>query len=127
MLFSGIPIGYGRVKTLTDVSVRNCKGDIYTFRPSIMVGVPAVWETIRKSLLSTVDAGGSLTRYLFYGAVYVKKHNIPVLSQLADKLVLARVRAATGGRLRIALCGGAAISRETQEFLSIVLVTLVSG
>jgi long-chain acyl-CoA synthetase len=52
--YAGLPIGYGRVKTLTDASVRNCKGDINTFRPSIMFGVPAVWETIRKGILAKV-------------------------------------------------------------------------
>jgi long-chain acyl-CoA synthetase len=27
-IFAGMPIGYGRVKTLTDASVRECKGDL---------------------------------------------------------------------------------------------------
>ncbi|KAG6852028.1 hypothetical protein C0995_007808, partial [Termitomyces sp. Mi166 len=42
-------------------------------------------------------------------------------------VVLSSVRAATGGRLRIALSGGAALSRETQEFLSTALVTVLQG
>ena len=125
--YVGMPIGYGRVKTLTDASVRNCKGDICALRPSIMVGVPAVWETIRKGILAKVNAGGSLKKTLFNGAVSAKKNNIPVLAQLADKIVLSGVRAATGGRLRIAVSGGAALSRETQEFLSTALVTVVQG
>lgn len=37
-----MPIGYGRIKTLTDASVRECKGDIAELRPTIMCGVPAV-------------------------------------------------------------------------------------
>ena len=37
--------------------------------------------------------------------------------------VFLKVRAATGGRLRIALSGGATISRDTQEFLTTALVT----
>lgn len=41
-MFVGMPIGYGRVKTLTDASVRNCRGDIAELRPTIMTGVPAV-------------------------------------------------------------------------------------
>ncbi|PFH48184.1 hypothetical protein AMATHDRAFT_66061 [Amanita thiersii Skay4041] len=127
MIFVGIPSGYGRVKTLTDASVRNCKGDISAFRPSIMVGVPAVWETIRKGILSKVNASGGLKKSLFNGALAAKKAGTPVLSHLADSVVLAGVRAATGGRLRIALSGGAALSRETQEFLSAALVTLVQG
>lgn len=127
MLFVGMPTGYGRVKTLTDASVRNCKGDISEFRPSIMIGVPAVWETIRKGILAKVHAGGSLKKSVFNGAMAAKKKNIPVLAQLADSVVLTGVRAATGGRLRIALSGGAAISRETQEFLTNALVTVLQG
>ncbi|KAF5334972.1 hypothetical protein D9611_009928 [Ephemerocybe angulata] len=127
MLFVGMPTGYGRVKTLTDASVRNCKGDIGEFRPSIMVGVPAVWETIRKGILAKVAAGGSLKKSVFNGAMAAKKKNLPVLAQLADSVVLSGVRAATGGRLRIALSGGAAISRETQEFLTTALVTVLQG
>ena len=48
LFFVGMPFGYGRVKTLTDASVRKCAGDIRAFKPTIMVGVPAVWEMIRK-------------------------------------------------------------------------------
>ncbi|KAF4611844.1 hypothetical protein D9613_003770 [Agrocybe pediades] len=127
MLFVGMPSGYGRVKTLTDASVRNCKGDISAFRPSIMVGVPAVWETIRKGILAKVHAGGSIKKSLFNAAIAAKKKNIPILAGLADSVVLAGVRAATGGRLRIALSGGAAISRETQEFLTTALVLVLQG
>ena len=126
-LYVGLPIGYGRVKTLTDTSVRNCKGDINAFRPSIMVGVPAVWETIRKGILAKVHAGGSITKAVFNGAYTAKKKNIPVLAQLADSVVFSGVKAATGGRLRITMSGGAALSRETQEFLSNALVTVLQG
>ncbi|KAK0216304.1 long-chain-fatty-acid-CoA-ligase [Armillaria fumosa] len=127
MLFAGVTSGYGRVKTLTDASVRNCKGDIAAFRPSIMVGVPAVWETIRKGIISKVNAGGAVTRFVFNAAVSLRKNNVPVLGYLADTVVLGGVRAATGGRLRVALSGGAAISKETQEFLNVALMCLLQG
>ncbi len=32
-VFAGMPIGYGRIKTLTEASVRECKGDIQEFKP----------------------------------------------------------------------------------------------
>lgn len=127
MLFVGMPSGYGRVKTLTDASVRKCKGDIGAFRPSIMVGVPAVWETIRKGILTKVNSSGTIKKSMFNGAMAARKNNVPILAALADSVVLSGVRAATGGRLRIALSGGAAISRETQEFLSTALVTVLQG
>ncbi|EKM76160.1 hypothetical protein AGABI1DRAFT_115928 [Agaricus bisporus var. burnettii JB137-S8] len=126
VLFIGMPAGYGRVKTLTDASVRNCKGDIACFKPTILVGVPAVWETIRKGILAKVNSGGMIRKAIFNGAVEAKRRNIPILSTMADYL-LGSVRAAVGGRLRLSLCGGAAISRETQEFLTTTLVTVLQG
>ncbi|KAF7343931.1 Long-chain-fatty-acid-CoA ligase [Mycena venus] len=114
-------------QTLTDASVRNCDGDIKAFRPSIMVGVPAVWETIRKGIVGKVAGGGRVRESVFRGAVEAKKKNTPVLGKLADSVILSSVRAATGGRLRIAMSGGASISRETQEFLSVALVMLLQG
>ncbi|KAJ7574878.1 hypothetical protein C8J56DRAFT_1017249 [Mycena floridula] len=127
IIFSGMPTGFGRVKTLTDASVRKCKGDIAEFKPSIMVGVPAVWETIRKGIISKVNSGGTIKKNVFNGAMAAKKSGIPGVSQLADSVVLSGVRAATGGRLRIAMSGGAALSRETQEFLNVALVTMLQG
>lgn len=126
-LFVGMPQGFGRVKTLTDQSVRKCKGDIVAFKPSIMIGVPAVWEQIRKGIVGKVNSGGTVKKTVFNGAFAAKKAGVPGLSQLADSVVLSNVRAATGGRLRLALSGGAALSRETQEFLSVALVTMLQG
>jgi len=127
MIFVGMTSGYGRVKTLTDASVRQCKGDLAEFKPSIMVGVPAVWETIRKGIISRVNAGGAVRKSVFNGAMTVKKNSVPVLSTIADNVVFKSVKAATGGRLRITLCGGAAISHETQKFLDTALVMMLQG
>jgi long-chain acyl-CoA synthetase len=126
-VFVGLTSGFGRVKTLTDQSVRNCKGDIKACRPTIMVGVPAIWELIRKGILSQVNSGGAVRKSMFNGAMTVKKANVPVLKGVVDSVVFNKIRQATGGRLRVALSGGAALSRETQEFLNIALVTLIQG
>ncbi|KAI0062964.1 long-chain-fatty-acid-CoA-ligase [Artomyces pyxidatus] len=125
--YIGMTSGFGRVKTLTDQSVRNCVGDIKAFRPTIMVAVPAVWELIRKGILAQINAGSAVTKSVFNGAFTVKKANVYGLKTLADNVVFTKIRAATGGKLRLALCGGAALSRETQEFLSIALVTILQG
>jgi long-chain acyl-CoA synthetase len=127
LFFVGVTTGFGRVKTLTDISVRKCKGDISALKPSIMVGVPAVWETIRKGIVGKVNASGPLKKGVFNAAMAVKKANVPVLSQVADSVVLSGVRAATGGRLRIALSGGSTLSHETQQFLTTALVLLLQG
>lgn len=126
-VFVGLCSGYGRVKTLTDQSVRNCQGDIKAFRPTIMVGVPAVWELIRKGIIAQVNSSSAVRKSVFSGAMSVKKANVPVLKSVVDSIVFAKIRQATGGRLRLAMSGGAALSRETQEFLTLALVTLIQG
>lgn len=126
-LFVGITMGYGSVKTLTSASTRNCEGDLATFKPSVMVGVPAVWETIRKGINAKVSSGPAIARAFFKGGYAAKKNKIPILSGAADAIVFSKVKAQTGGRLRLALSGGAAIHKDTQQFLEIALVSVLQG
>ena len=79
MIFVGIAMRLRTRQDLADVSVQNCK-----FRPSIMVGVPAVWENIRKSIVGNVNSRSPITKATFDGVMYV-----PALVQLADSLVLS--------------------------------------
>ncbi|PVF94702.1 acetyl-CoA synthetase-like protein [Serendipita vermifera] len=127
MQFTGCKIGYGRIKTLTDLSVRDCLGDLREFRPSLMVGVPAIWETIRKGIVTKVNNMGGLKKLMFNIGMSIKRAQVPVLTSIVDSIIFAAVRAQTGGRLRYTMSGGAAISAETQEFLSLSLVKILQG
>ncbi|PVF94705.1 acetyl-CoA synthetase-like protein [Serendipita vermifera] len=125
--FAGVRIGYGRIKTLTDMSVRECLGDLREFKPTIMIGVPAIWETIRKGIITKVNRMGSWKKSMFGIGMSVKRAKVPILAKIMDNVVFAAVRDQTGGRLRYVLSGGAAISVETQEFLSLALVKVLQG
>ncbi|BGP11775.1 long-chain fatty acid-CoA ligase [Rhodotorula toruloides] len=134
LLYVGIVIGYGSVKTLTDTSMRNCMGDMRAFQPTIMVGVPTVWEQIRKGILAKVSAGPKFRSSLFHGALSAKKGTKPLpvfgraLGGVLDAVVFKAVKQATGGRLKYAINGGAGISRDTQNFLRLTLTdTLIQG
>lgn len=50
-IFAGVPLGYGNRQTLTNTSVRNCLGDICELRPTVLTGVPIVYELIRKGIM----------------------------------------------------------------------------
>ncbi|BGP43871.1 long-chain fatty acid-CoA ligase [Rhodotorula kratochvilovae] len=123
LLYAGIVIGFGGVKTLTDTNMTNCVGDMRAFQPTIMTGVPTVWETIRKGLLARVSASGRFRAGMFHGAVAAKRWSsrVPLLGSvvgaLTDAVVFGKVKQATGGRLKYAINGGAGVSSETQEFL----------
>ena len=127
MMYYGIAIGYGRVKTLTSNSVRKCEGDLVAFRPTLLVGVPAVWELIRKGIVSKVQAASATKKKLFGMSMWAKSNNVPLLKQFAESVVFKSVRAQTGGRIRYALSGGAPIARETHQFLNTALTTIIQG
>ncbi|KAH9483478.1 Long-chain-fatty-acid--CoA ligase 2 [Psilocybe cubensis] len=126
-MFVGVTSGYARPKTLTDAGVKGCRGDLIALKPQIMFGVPSVWETIRKGVIGKLNDGGALKKALFYGALNSRRRGTPVLSGLGERIVLSKVREATGGKLKFAMNGGAAISKETQEFLSVAIMPMMQG
>lgn len=130
VLYWGGMMGYGNPKTLSDASVRNCKGDIGEFRPTILVGVPAVWETVKKGIIAKVNASGPVIKNLFWGALAAKGvlmwTGMPGAG-LLDSVVFKKVKAATGGRLRICLNGGGPIAKDTQRFLSMAISPMIGG
>ncbi|KAI8365106.1 hypothetical protein BD560DRAFT_402125 [Blakeslea trispora] len=128
-IFLGVTLGYGSVRTLTDASVKDCKGDLQEFAPSLMTGVPQVWETIRKTVLSKVAERGPRIEKVFMGAVglkkYLRQYGLP--TTVLDKVIFKNVSQQLGGRLRYCLSGGAPVSAETQEFLSLTVCPILAG
>ena len=132
--FWGGTMGYGHPRTLSDLSVRNCKGDIREFRPTLLVGVPAVWESVRKGIQSKVNAGNFLVKSMFWGAMAAKQYllssNIPgadIGVGILDAVVFRKIKDATGGRLRLVMNGGGPVSQGTLKFISMAICPMVSG
>ena len=123
-------MGYGSPRTLSDTSVRNCKGDIREFRPTVLVGVPAVWESVRKGIVAKVDAGSAVVRNMFWSALAAKRFllasGLPG-SGVLDAVVFKKVKDATGGRLKLCMNGGGPIAQETQLFVSMAIAPMVNG
>jgi len=129
-LYWGGTMGYGNPKTLSDTSVRNCKGDIREFRPSVLVGVPAVWESVKKGIIAKVNSGSLPVRALFWAAYWAKNnllhYGLPG-AEILDSIVFKKVKEATGGRLRLCMNGGGPIAKDTQRFISIAITPMING
>ncbi|KAI7866953.1 uncharacterized protein EV154DRAFT_532361 [Mucor mucedo] len=128
-VFWGVTLGYASVRTLTDASVRNCNGDIKEFRPTIMTGVPQVWESIRKGILTKLSQASPKAQKIFHKAfatkVWLLERHLP--TGFLDKVVFNKIKEQVGGRLRFALSGGAPVSVETQKFLSVTVCPILGG
>lgn len=129
-LYWGGTMGYGTIRTLSDTSVRKCKGDIRELKPTILVGVPQVWETVKKGIVAKANSGNVVVRNLFWGALAAKdfllSSGLPG-SGILDAIVFNKVKDATGGKLRICMNGGGPISKETQRFISLAITPMISG
>ncbi|KAE8450505.1 hypothetical protein EG329_006235 [Mollisiaceae sp. DMI_Dod_QoI] len=129
-IYWGGTMGYGNPKTLSDTSVKNCKGDIREFRPTVLVGVPAVWESVKKGIVAKVNSGSPIVKNLFWSALWAKENmlhwGLPGVGIL-DSVVFKKVKEATGGRLRICMNGGGPIARDTQKFISMAITPMING
>lgn len=130
VLFIGGTLGYGNPRTLADSSVKNCAGDMRELRPTVMVGVPQVWESVRKGVMGKLEEASPIARSLFWAGfnykTFMARNKFPFAS-LFDGLVFSKVRQMTGGRLRFTMNGASGISDHTKHFLSLVLAPMLAG
>lgn len=129
-LYWGGTMGYGNPKTLSDASMRNSVGDIREFKPTILVGVPAVWESVKKGVIGKVNQGSPVLRSLFWGALSLKgflmSSGLPG-SAVLDSVVFKKIKDATGGQLRVCMNGGGPIAKDTQNFISMAITPMLGG
>ena len=128
-IFNGIALGYGGVRTLSDTSVRNCKGDIRELRPTMMAGVPTVWETIRKGVAVKMESMSSLKKAVF-GLASTLKWNLLQMglpTGFIDNAVFKPIQDNTGGRLKAIVSGGAPMAPDTQKFMTVCVAPVLQG
>jgi long-chain acyl-CoA synthetase len=125
-------------------SVAEIPEDMATVRPTILVSVPRIYERSYMKLQVTLAQSSQLTRRLFTltQAIgwrrFCRKQHLPcdgapldwldpllypVLHLLVARAVLARF----GGRLRVAVCGGASLSQTVAECFLAFGLPLVQG
>ncbi len=120
-IFEGATISYSTQEDL--------RRHLVEVRPTFMTSVPRMYEKIRAGAMEKAAAAGGLTQRIFEWAVGVGKLRAAEIQggpapglldrlrlALADLLVFRKIRAATGGRLRYFVCGGAPLHAEIAEF-----------
>ncbi len=106
-------------------------------QPTVMCSVPRMYEKMYAVVMSRVRESSATRRALFSWAIRIGTRHFhsttpgPLLAaqhRLADRLVLAPLRTRlTGGRLRFFVSGGAALSREVEEFFWAIGVPILNG
>lgn len=94
-------------------------GAIQEFRPSVMAGVPKIWDVLKKGVEDQVGKYSAAKQFVFkvafIGRYWAVKQGRE--SYLLKALVLNKLADTLGGRLKVGLTGGGPISGEIQTFI----------
>ncbi len=120
--YSGATVAYAE-------SIEAVPRNMMEVRPTIAVGVPRFFEKVHGRVMEKVAAGPPLRQKLFHWAVGVGKQTLPyrlggdplplglrLRYLLADRLVLSKLRARLGGRIRYFVSGAAPLAKHLGEF-----------
>jgi len=121
-------------------SVDTVAEDLRTVRPDYAMAVPRLFEKIHGRIMSSVATAPRHRRALFGWALHqgtaASEHReagralpfgLRLKLGLADRLVLRRVRAAFGGRLRLFISAGAPLDAGIARFFHAVGITVLEG
>jgi long-chain acyl-CoA synthetase len=103
-IWYGVPTAFAKTADMA--------AELEKVRPTILLGVPAVWRKMKDKIQAKLDAATGVQKL----AIKLAFAKIPLLSALAGALVFPKVRQGLGGRLRLLMSGGAPISKDILEF-----------
>ncbi len=133
MWAAGVQIGYTEG---VDLVAR----DMTEVRPTIMTGVPRLFEKFYDAVVAAVEEGGAAKKAGFrlakwFGDLHSTRRLAgenpgPVLKagfRLSDVIVFSKLRARTGGRIRFFVSGAAPLSAEIARFFYSGGLTILEG
>ncbi len=132
-IFAGTSLGFAE-------SINSVSQNIQELRPTLLLSVPRIYEKIYAKIQSEIEAGSPAKKKIFHWAVGIgrqvarmrsfKQTPSPLLwakFQIADKLVLEKVRNKMGGRIRMTVSGGAPLNRDLCEFFHACGIKVLEG
>ncbi len=126
--------------TAVDGRVDRIVDNLAVVRPTFMAGPPRIFEKVHGAIVQTLQAQGGLRWRLFTWAFGVGDRVsrarvegttpgwvLRAQSALAHRLVLAKIGARLGGRIRFMVSGSAALSPDIATWFHAAGLTLVEG
>ncbi|PIR21874.1 MAG: AMP-dependent synthetase [Deltaproteobacteria bacterium CG11_big_fil_rev_8_21_14_0_20_45_16] len=130
----------GGVKVCFAESIEKLIENMAEVSPRIMIGVPRIFEKMYLKIQEKLKNAPYSKKLLAKWAFSVGKKMLPyrleqksappglsLAYSVADRLVLEKIRAITGGKLKYFVSGGAPLSKEIAEFFFAAGITILEG
>lgn len=118
-------IGYADPKSLASTNSKPC-GALEEFRPHVFLGVPKIYETLRKGIMAKISSMSGSTRDIVEAGMQRKIEGCT--TPLYDLVVFSKFREALGGRIMFLANGGGPLSPSTQKWIEMIMgVRLCNG
>ncbi len=122
-------------------TLRNIPINIKEIKPNLILSVPALAKTFKKSIETSIRSKGAVTEWLFETALKVAKlYNrdgwsrgaggsvvFKPLLALFDKVLFSKIREGMGGEIDMFIGGGALLSSELQDFYYAIGMPMFQG
>jgi long-chain acyl-CoA synthetase len=131
-MFGGCTVAYAR-------SPKELRKDLMAVRPMVIFGVPFLFEQLAAAIRKTAGDNFAKRSLLRFASVLgwqlfrltQRRDNLGLtgrpLSAMFKRFIASRMLAAFGGRLRVAISGGAPLNRDTGRLLIGLGLPLVEG
>lgn len=136
LLSIGIAVGF---TSAVDGRVDRIVQGLGETHPTILVGVPRIFEKVRSAVITMNPQGGikaRISRWAFAVGRDSRDYrlrgvdlpaSLALRYRIADKLVFSKLSARLGGRMRFMISGSAKLSGQVQEWFYSAGLTLIEG
>lgn len=104
-------------------SIDRLRHNLAECKPTVMIGVPRIFEKIYAGLLSQIE-GHPIRKNLFY---WLRDAGSWPQSMIADRFIYAKLREGLGGRLRFVVSGGAPLEAMLADFFKRAGLLILEG
>jgi len=114
--------------------------NLQEIRPTVVAAVPRVYEKVYARVLENAMTGSAAKRRIFQWAKHVGERwaahrlagvavplGLKLTHAIADRLVFSKLRARTGGRIKLFISGGAPLSAEIGRFFYSAGLPVIEG
>jgi long-chain acyl-CoA synthetase len=119
-----MPITYGATIAYAE-NAKQLPQNLKEIKPTILISVPRIFEKFHDAVWDKVNASSKFQKKVFLWALKQKKGSLGY--RLGDILAFQKIRHLMGGRIRLAISGGASLNEKVGRFFSKTGVAILEG